>query len=165
MNRQEKRKLGLCYDCDKPADALRTRCTKHRKSSVAISERYQKTEKGKKTAVRLKDWLINWRKNYRRAKGRFQYVKKHALRKNKEWKLSESEYYVLISQPCFYCNLKNDVQAGIGLDRLNNKKGYIRGNIVSCCSICNYVRGDRFSPEEMKLIGLVIQKIRIKNNK
>lgn len=75
MNRQQKRALGLCYDCSELADSGRTRCTKHRKSSVAITERYRKTDKGRAVSIKLRDWARKWRWHYRRNKGRFEYVR------------------------------------------------------------------------------------------
>lgn len=161
MNRKEKREIGLCYDCHEPADKNKTRCTKHRRSNIAIVEKYRKTDKGKKSAERMKNWLAIWRRKYRRTKGRFTYIKSHSLRRGKTWSLSKEEYNSIISLPCFYCGLENDVVAGVGIDRLNNKFGYIADNVVSCCSMCNYTRGNRFTTDEMKLIGIIIKRIKL----
>ena len=92
--------------------------------------------------------------------GRFVYIKYNSTRKGKEWNLTEEEYTNLVNQNCKYCGMKNDTEAGVGLDRLDNSKGYLKDNVVSCCIDCNYVRGNRFSPEEMKLIGEVIREIK-----
>jgi len=40
-------------------------------------------------------------------------------------------------KPCYYCGCKTWT---IGLDRVDNSKGYIEGNIVSCCGACNRMK-------------------------
>lgn len=58
------------------------------------------------------------------------------------------EYFIKLSQGnCFYCNSKpskiekNKFNRGDfiynGIDRIDNNKGYINGNVVSCCTVCN----------------------------
>ena len=37
------------------------------------------------------------------------------------------------NQPCYYCG----EQVDIGIDRLDNSKGYVFGNMRTCCSTCN----------------------------
>lgn len=58
--------------------------------------------------------------------------------------------------PCSYCGTPN----AMGFDRLNNNIGHTEENCVPCCSICNYVRSNEFTPEEMKELGKSIAKIR-----
>jgi len=67
------------------------------------------------------------------------------------------EMEMAINQPCFYCGT---TEYRRGLDRLDNSKGHVKDNVVTSCTLCNVVRGVRFTPEEMKLIGAVINKIR-----
>lgn len=62
-----------------------------------------------------------------------------------------------VIEPCSYCGTPNSM----GLDRLDNDLGHTNENCVPCCSICNYVRSNEFTPEEMKELGKVIAKIRI----
>jgi hypothetical protein len=59
----------------------------------------------------------------------------------------ESHFYNLTSSNCYYCNTKPQSinfscnRKGAyyynGIDRLDNSKGYIDGNIVPCCEKCN----------------------------
>lgn len=108
-----------------------------------------------------KTYAAIWRRNDRRGRGRFKYVKRQALRRGWGWSISENEYAALVQQPCEYCGLANDVEAGVGLDRLDNARGYELGNVVSCCATCNLVRGARFTRAEMKQLGEVIARIRL----
>lgn len=77
-------------------------------------------------------------------------------KRNLEFNLTK-EYFInnIISKPCIYCGSTEN----IGCDRLDNKKGHTEDNIVPACYICNTVRNDHFSFEEMKILGNVIKNI------
>ena len=51
------------------------------------------------------------------------------------WGITFDEFMKIISMPCYYCGGE-----GYGIDRLNSSVGYLRDNIVSCCSMCNYMK-------------------------
>lgn len=70
--------------------------------------------------------------------------------------LSEQWFIDNISaQPCTYCGTTN---RPIGADRIDNDKGHTKDNVVPCCKICNKVKNNIFTIEEMKEIGAVISK-------
>jgi hypothetical protein len=77
------------------------------------------------------------------------------------WKITKEDYEALIVQPCYYCELPNDVEAGVGLDRRDNRGDYTVDNVVSCCIDCNYARGDRFTVEEMRKLGAAIREVKL----
>lgn len=67
--------------------------------------------------------------------------------------LSDDEFKLLISQPCFYCGVEpyklwprskscNGQIRYNGIDRKNNTIGYNIENCVSCCEICNKAKRD-----------------------
>jgi len=67
------------------------------------------------------------------------------------------------NKSCIYCG---DTE-NLGCDRIDNTKGHTKDNVVPCCASCNKTRGDRFSFEEMILIGktiIYINNLRTKNN-
>lgn len=73
---------------------------------------------------------------------RFNMSKRHAIKdRNLLWEISFEQYSKLISLPCYYCN-KELNQTGCGLDRLNNRLGYITENVVPCCKECNFIKGN-----------------------
>lgn len=65
--------------------------------------------------------------------------------------LSKEQFRQLIEQPCYYCGnsgreiTKSATYGGLmvnGIDRIDNNKGYIKGNVVACCTMCNYMKRD-----------------------
>lgn len=101
-----------------------------------------------------------------------------------EFSLSKESFFALVVRDCFYCGaepsmLKKSRYASClvnGVDRLDNKKGYIEGNCVPCCTTCNYMKRalsfDQFlahikkiskhRPEDMAL-AFVVESLREKN--
>jgi hypothetical protein len=64
--------------------------------------------------------------------------KEAARRRGVSFTLSKFDFLELWQKPCRYCGSKIDT---IGLDRVNNDRGYIRGNVVPCCHQCNSMKG------------------------
>lgn len=74
------------------------------------------------------------------------------------WEISLPDYIALASAPCTWCEWPAEWRdQAVGLDRLDERLGYVIGNVVPSCWPCNRVRGsDRngngtccFSPEAM----------------
>lgn len=85
-------------------------------------------------------------------------------KQNKKWGLagviSFGLFKELIYKPCVYCcatpnkalydwsHGKNRVKissASItvsGIDRIDSTKGYVEGNVVPCCALCNFAKSD-----------------------
>lgn len=61
------------------------------------------------------------------------YYKRNAKVRNLKWDISNEEFDILQSQVCYFCG-KDPLN---GIDRLDNNKGYILDNCVSCCTVCN----------------------------
>ena len=92
---------------------------------------------------------------------RYTMSKRAAKRRGIEFLLSLSEYEAVVSQPCIYCNNKlHKVTSGIGLDRLDNNKGYIANNVASCCEICNKIKNVYLSHEETTILIDTLLKLR-----
>lgn len=66
----------------------------------------------------------------------------------------------IISKPCTYCGATENV----GCDRIDNTLGHTDNNVLPACYICNTVRNNHFSVDEMKQLGKVIQEIREERN-
>ena len=58
-----------------------------------------------------------------------------ALRRGLGFLISEEAFSAFWQQPCVYCGAEI---LTVGLDRVDSDRGYIEGNIVPCCTACNY---------------------------
>mgnify|MGYP001612350194 CR=1 FL=1 len=79
--------------------------------------------------------------------------------------LSLRQYTKLIEQPCYYCGTSMANSMGTGLDRLDNRYGYSKKNVVTCCGICNRTRGIYYTPEETKVMIDALLLFRAKRNR
>jgi len=89
------------------------------------------------------------------------------LKKEREVLITKEEFIAWYnSQPrrCCYCGLEesrlpldSDVLNRriyrLTVDRMDNSRGYEKGNIVLCCLRCNLIKADFFTPSEMEEIG------------
>jgi hypothetical protein len=72
---------------------------------------------------------------------RYSVLKSKAKTYHQDFTLTQEDYEKLvIENSCFYCNGPLP-EAGYGIDRQNNKLGYVHGNCVPCCEICNEKKG------------------------
>jgi len=62
-----------------------------------------------------------------------------------------------LSSSCEYCGYPPT-----GLDRIDTTKGHTIENCVPCCYECNLARNNHFSYDEMKILGITIQEIKLR---
>jgi hypothetical protein len=78
----------------------------------------------------------------------FKDYRKSAKKKNLDFFLSLNMFLTFVNSRCFYCDsdfsnskgYRQDLTIRVwynGIDRIDNSKGYIEGNIVTCCWKCN----------------------------
>lgn len=146
MNRALKKSKGICYDCHNEAVIGKSRCTKHllgNKKAVSLSSIKPESKlKFQQRNIKYKPKNAVKRRELRRNKERFIYVKAHAITKGNIWNLTSTEYVNLIQMPCYKCGNKNDIEAGVGLKKVDSKLGYISGNVESVCTSCLRKRSD-----------------------
>jgi hypothetical protein len=77
-----------------------------------------------------------------------------AYRRYIQWDLSMRDCSALFKADCHYCGIPpapvgkgKCVYIRNGIDRVDNDKGYISGNVVSCCSVCNIAKRIRTQEE------------------
>lgn len=86
--------------------------------------------------------------------------KRSAKERGLEFNLTKEKFRELTSKDCWYCNKKpssfvnfTQVKTGFyiynGIDRIDNNKGYIEDNMVTCCEYCNRMKLD-LSLEDFK---------------
>jgi len=105
---------------------------------------------------------------YSNIKGGQRYYKKHGTRNHKPVIITKEEFvnwYNDQPKQCVYCGIE-EANLGVWTDNYNrrspmrltidckvNNKGYVLGNIVLSCYICNFIKGNMFSHDEMLEIG------------
>lgn len=123
------------------------------RSAATIKWRQENPEKTKESNRKTNNKNTEKRKKekwHQRLNNRFSMLISRAKKRNIMCTLTYEQFVECVSQPCYYCNfeLGRPVVAGCGIDRLSSKCGYIDGNVVSCCTICNRIKGDFLTPEE-----------------
>ncbi len=85
------------------------------------------------------------RKEYIRSlEGKFSAYKSDAKRRRMKWSLTFEQFSAFWKKNCGYCGgeIKN-----IGIDRIDNNKGYTLKNAVSCCNWCNIMK-NKYTKQE-----------------
>lgn len=123
-----------CKVCESKANLARQ--SKYNRTDYYHSEEYKEIKRiyyeNNKDKV-LSDNAA-WRQTF---KGRLLSYKRAAKKRNIEWGLSDEEFKSFWQQPCTYCGCEIDT---IGIDRIENDKGYVLKNCTPCCSTCNTMK-------------------------
>lgn len=117
-----------------------------KKSKKEIKEYYEKNkERWQKYYRDNRERIIENGKKYKnQPKSQYKKLKYDADKRKIEFGLTFKEFKTFLQKPCYYCGGKVKTT---GLDRVDNSKGYIFDNLVSCCKKCNYGKG-QISKEE-----------------
>ena len=149
FHREKSRPLGISYECKE--------CQRSRKKGRdRRKERWSNLTPEQK--LRCRERNLRWQ---RTPKGRAVSLKK-AYARIDECDLSVEEVFAFIQAPCVYCGT---TEVNRGLDRIDNNLPHVRGNVQTACTDCNLMRGDRFTVEEMLLLGKTVAKIRAARRK
>lgn len=93
-------------------------------------------------------------------------IKRNARYRNLSFDLTIEEFvewWNSQKQECYYCEIpierlkiidrKKKMLKRLSIDRLDNKKGYEKGNLVLACMRCNFIKSNLLTDEEMKEIA------------
>ena len=64
----------------------------------------------------------------------------HAVKLGYEFTHTFEEFKAMIALDCIYCGTPNTIDNPNGLDRVDSNQGYLDSNIVTCCTVCNYMK-------------------------
>lgn len=92
-------------------------------------------ERKRRKTQHRKDWTKNWKK---KPKAKYLNYKDNARERKISFSLTLEQFKTFWQKPCYYC--KEEIET-IGLDRIDNNKGYVLENCVSCCKTCNFMKG------------------------
>lgn len=120
-NREKLRKQSKAFrERNKEAELTRGQL-KYRKYKLAHPEK-------------IKEW---YKKNREYPKSKYNVYKKNANNRNIDFSITFEEFMKYWKIDCFYCALPIET---IGIDRIDNTKGYTVENIRACCAICNRMK-------------------------
>jgi uncharacterized protein with PIN domain len=78
--------------------------------------------------------------SYTLPKTKFSHYRDSARKRMHGFELTLEQFITFWQKPCSYCG--EEIKT-IGLDRVDNSKGYVMGNVVSCCTPCNRAKWTR----------------------
>jgi hypothetical protein len=80
------------------------------------------------------------RKRRESLEAHYKIYQRSARLKKLKFEFSEEEFKELVVKPCYYCGIV-DEKGFDCIDRMNQQVGYIHSNSVSCCAMCNWLKG------------------------
>ncbi len=102
-------------------------------------ERNRNRERYRKMMIENPERVREWGRKYSKTnRGRFNSYKKQAKKRGYAFTITLEIFSKIVEKNCVYCGGSSDV----GIDRKNNKKGYVKLNMVPCCCRCNYMKRD-----------------------
>ena len=145
---------GECKDCAIVRSTVRHQANKgdpviEARRRAYRNSYYKKHKDGKIREYREENRTKIREKNneyYRTPVGKLRKIRARAKNKNIDFNLTIELYETLWGQPCHYCGIDMEVT---GIDRKDNDKGYLIGNVVPCCYDCNTKK--KFKPYEQFL--------------
>jgi hypothetical protein len=129
-------------------------CSKVVRCKNLCNSHYSKKIRKKETLIRYlssESFKNSQRKQRRKSSSKYATAIRGAKRRALDWDITLHEYLYIISKPCYYCGGALPL-TGSGLDRMDNTQGYVPNNVVSCCTVCNRIKGPNFSVEETKVM-------------
>jgi len=97
-----------------------------------------KNKQKREWAQNNKDKTVRYAKNHREtSRGKLTEIRASAKARNLDFDLTEKQFDDIATQACHYCNKENTTR---GLDRVDNSRGYLMDNVVSCCKTCNFMK-------------------------
>lgn len=119
---------------------------KARKKLYYDANKHKNREQRRQYRDANRERIHAWRTSTR---GRYQHARSVAKRRGISFTITEAQYGALIQPPCYYCEgYYPPVLMSIGLDRIDNSRGYEPDNCLACCGLCNRARGDWWTPEQ-----------------
>jgi hypothetical protein len=118
-----------CDECRKKASLRDKRLRIHRK--IIFKKRSSRKYMSVETIIRHKYY------DYKFKDFKFKYI---TNKNDFENNLPRDFAFKLMKKPCSYCNIPTNEENVNGLDRLDNKKGHSKWNVISCCETCNKMK-------------------------
>lgn len=93
--------------------------------------------------------------------GKYRMYKDAATTRGIPFKVTEEQFLDLWQKPCYYCGVNIST---IGVDRVDNTRGYELDNIQPCCTSCNKMKLDSSEKEFYNKLFRIIKHRNLKEN-
>ena len=124
----------LCTLCGNDFEGFKTRYGKE--SMTCANCALKQATQDKKREDRVRNYK---EENSKNTEGYYkEYIKKATL-KGREITIDFNDFLNLVTSACYYCNHSSETET-IGIDRVDNTKGYTKENCVPCCWKCNRIK-------------------------
>ena len=135
----------VCRVCDSKKQLLEfpVDSRTHRYSPRCTKCRY--AEKGRPYYERTKNSINKKYDNYQAA----------ARSRGIDFNLTAQEFALFWNRPCTYCD--NSINT-VGIDRVDNTKGYVASNCVPCCELCNKMKREQTKAEFIAQCRKIVQR-------
>jgi hypothetical protein len=81
-----------------------------------------------------------------------------AFRKGLEFDLTTRQFLEIVAESCYICGNVSDGARRNGIDRVDNTKGYVEGNMRACCGECNSMKKKADIDEFRARVDLVAER-------
>ena len=145
----------------KPSRLIKGLCANHYQAQYETTHPDYVNKKQQSSKAWAQSHRELYRSYHKAPKNRFHNFVNCAKRRGLEVSLSFDQWtVVVIERFCEYCGGALP-EIGSGVDRKDSAKGYILGNVVPCCTVCNQIKGeDNITYEEMKYLMPLLKKFR-----
>ena len=124
-----------CIACTRKTNKSRRGRPQSKQAKSAYDKRYAKANH-----TDIIEYMKSYRPRYNRTiKTRYSVMKCKAKKLGRPFDLTLDQYAVLVSCSCHYCG-GTLPETGIGLDRIDSKRGYTLDNVMPCCKRCNEMK-------------------------
>jgi 5-methylcytosine-specific restriction endonuclease McrA len=143
---QKRQDSTVCLDCGRTLTEDIRAVGKHDKKLRRCIKCYEKLKKYEAERKNTRQ-----ERNYKAEAFKNKYViwnhyVKSAQKRGIDFTLPKPIFNELIVKPCFYCTYIKDDEVN-GIDRIDNNRGYIEDNVVTCCQFCNLAKGTQHPQE------------------
>lgn len=80
--------------------------------------------------------------------------KSNAKKRGLLFEVSLEQMRLFVSGKCYYCGSQSS-----GIDRVDNSLGYVEGNMVGCCGVCNHMKHTMSKEEFIKKCLQIVQAV------
>lgn len=99
----------------------------------------------------------------------------NSIKKGHSFELDVEEFRHMVNDNCHYCGCPpssiiskkglNGSYTYNGIDRLDSNLGYFRGNVVTCCKTCNFLKSNYSYKKFLEIVFKIYKNINSKNKK